>query len=104
MVVIYKKKNFKIYDAGTNYIVHNTRLNFKEHHTHIKNFHTCKFLIDMSIHESIPEKHLSDYLLVSLIRLSNNKVYINKLNHILDDNKERHKQNRKRYQQWKKQN
>lgn len=102
MVVIYKKKNFKIYDAGTNYIIHNTKLNFKDHHTHVKNFHTCKFLIDMSIHESIPEKHLSDYLLVSLIRLSNNKYYINKLNCILEKNKSRHKENRARYEQWKK--
>ena len=41
LMVIYKKKNFKIYDAGKGYIVHNTKLNFPDHHTHINNFHTC---------------------------------------------------------------
>lgn len=97
MIVIYKKKNFKIYDAKTNYIVHNTKLEFKNHHTHVKNFHTCKYLIDMSIHESIPEKHLSDYLLVSLIRLSNNPDYIKKLNQILEQNKIYHQYNRNHY-------
>ena len=78
MTVIYKKKNFKIYDAGNSYIIHNTKLNFVDHHTHIKNFHTCKYIIDLCIHKTVPY-HLSDYLLVSIIRLSNDKEYISKI-------------------------
>ena len=90
---IYKKKNFKIYDAGREYIVHNTKLDFQNHHTHINNFHTCKYIIDLSIHKTVPY-HLSDYLLISLIRLSNDKDYIEKINKLLIQNKK--KRNNKR--------
>ena len=84
MCCIYKKKNFKIYDVGNNdYIVHNTKLDFKNHHTHLRNFHTCKFIIDLSIHKSIPKSKISDYLIISLIRLSNDNVYINNLKRLL---------------------
>ena len=34
LVTIYKKKSFKIYDAGKGYIVHNSNLDFQNHHTH----------------------------------------------------------------------
>lgn len=84
LMVIYKKKNFKIYDAGKGYIVHNTKLNFPDHHTHINNFHTCKYIIDLCIHKTIPH-HLSDYLLVSIIRLSNDKEYINKIENMISN-------------------
>lgn len=86
MVVIYKKKNYKIYDAGREYIVHNTDLDFKNHHTHINNFHTCKYIIDLCIHKTVPY-HLSDYLLVSILRLSNDKSYKYKIETMLNKNK-----------------
>ena len=88
LVTIYKKKNFKIYDCGNNkdYIIHNTSLEFKDHHTHVKNFNTCKFLIDLSIHKSIPN-HLSDYLIVSLIRLTSDSNYKFKLESLLNSKK-----------------
>lgn len=90
---IYKKKNFKIYSAGKGYIVHNTKLDFHNHHTHINNFHTCKYIIDMSLHKSIPY-HLSNYLLISLIRLTNDKDYIKKLNDQLENNKHKKRRNK----------
>lgn len=93
MNVIYKKKNYKIYDAGRDYIIHNSNMSFSDHHTHINNFKTCKYLIDMSIHKSIP-KHLSDYLIISLIKLASDKNYIDSLNQLLLKNK---KKGRRKY-------
>lgn len=80
LVLIYKKRNFNIYDSGKDqYIIHNTNHEFSSHHTHVRNFKTCKFIIDLAIHKTIP-KHLSNYLIISLIRLSDDCDYIEKLN------------------------
>ena len=86
LVTIYKKKSFKIYDAGKGYIVHNSNLEFHNHHTHINNFHTCKYIIDLCIHKTIP-RHLSKYLLVSIIRLTNDNAYRNKIERILNESR-----------------
>lgn len=94
--VIYRKKNFRIYGTGSKddmYIVHNTDMPFEEYHTHIKNFNTCKYIINMCLSKTVPY-HLSDYLLVSLIRLSTDKKYINDINKLLEQNKR--KRGRKR--------
>lgn len=85
---IYRKKNFKIYDAGKEYIIHNTKLDFHNHHSHINNFHTCKFIIDLCIHKTVPY-HLSDYLLISIIRLTEDKNYKRKIEFKLEENKKK---------------
>jgi hypothetical protein len=93
MITIYKKKNYKIYDAGHgSYIVHNSLYDFHDHHTHINNYHTCIYIIDLCIHKTVP-KHLSDYLLVSILRLSEDKNYNAKIRHKLDENKRKRKDN-----------
>lgn len=86
MNTIYRKKNYKIYNVGKGYIVHNSNLEFSEHHTHINNFHTCKYIIDLCIHRTVPY-HLSDYLLVSILRISNDNKYKYKINLLLEENK-----------------
>ena len=58
MNTIYKKKEFKIYDANGQFIIHNSKLDFHSHHTHVNNFHTCKYIIDLCIYKHIPEKVL----------------------------------------------
>lgn len=83
MVLIYKKKNFNIYSHKDIYIVHNTKKEFAEGHTHIRSFKSSKFIIDLSIHKSIP-RHLNRYFLVSLLRLSDDKEYSEKLKKIID--------------------
>lgn len=83
MVLVYKKKNFNIYGYKDKYIIHNTNKEFSKGHTHIKNFKTAKFLIDLSIHKSIP-KHHNKYFLVSLLRISDDKEYSDKLSNIID--------------------
>lgn len=75
---VYKKKNFNLYQFGKEYIIHNTKGEFSKNHTHINDFKTAKFLIDLAIHKSVP-RHLSFYLMNSLIRISLDKKYIDKL-------------------------
>ena len=83
MNTIYHKRNFNIYSVNRKeFIVHNASLSFKEHHTHINRFSTAKYLINISIYKTIP-KSLSDYLIVSLIRLTDDTEYKNRLYSIL---------------------
>ena len=83
MNTVYHKRNFNVYSVDKKaFIVHNASLPFKEHHTHINRFSTAKYLINISIYKTIP-KRLSDYLIVSLMRLTDDKEYKNKLNDLL---------------------
>lgn len=95
MNVLYRKKNYRIYGVSGGFIVHNTNYPFQNHHTHINNFHTCKYLIDLCIHESIPRQKVSDYLLISLIKLSNSEDYKSKIEYKLSINKNKRNRNRK---------
>ena len=63
MVRIYKRREFNLYSAEDGYIIHNSKGEFSQHHTHINNYHTAKYLIDLAIHKSIPCKHISSYLI-----------------------------------------
>ena len=79
---IYSKENFVIIRADAEFIVINKDKQFKDGHTHIRNFKTAKYLIDMVIHKRIPY-HLPMYLLVSLRRLSADDNYIQKLQRLI---------------------
>ncbi len=73
---IYTKKQFKIYRIAPNgFIVHNTSKVFKVGHTHINNYNTAKYIINLACNKSIPKKRLSNYLLESLIRISTDEKY-----------------------------
>lgn len=83
MNTVYHKRNFNVYSVNKKeFIVHNASLNFNEHHTHINRFSTAKYLINISIYKTIP-KRLSDYLIVSLIRLTDDNEYKDKLYELL---------------------
>ena len=94
MNVVYRKKNFNIYSAGSEFIIHNTRCELSQAHTHINNFKTAKYLVDLAIHRSIPH-HLHHYFLVSLYRLSDDEEYTRKIKALIDakENKWGNKQN-----------
>ena len=77
--LIYKKANFVIYDSSDGFIVVNKKSDFKSYHTHMKNFHTCKYLIDCCVNKRLPEKRTSNYIIHSLIRLTNDQIYKMKL-------------------------
>lgn len=87
---IYTKGTFIIVDVKDGYIVVNKEKQFEEGHTHILNFKTAKYLIDMVMYSRIPY-HLSPYLLVSLQRLSADESYQAKIGELLK-NKQEHKQ------------
>lgn len=83
MNVIYRRKNYNIYKIGrNNFIVHNTRKKFEKGHTHINNYNAAKTIIFMSINNIVP-RNLSKYLIESIIRISTNEQYIEKLKVLL---------------------
>lgn len=82
MNVIYRKKNYNIYRVGNGYIVHNINKPFKTGHTHISNYNTAKTILNFSFHKSVPH-HLNKYLLQSIIRISTDISYIDKIRDLL---------------------
>lgn len=80
---VYQKQNFKIYRAGNNYIVHNSNFPFNEKHTHLRNFEAAKKIIALAIGKRIP-RDLSNYLITSLIRISDDENYGHHLNDLLE--------------------
>ena len=79
MVRIYKKKYFNLYSNQEGYIIHNTHKEFQKGHTHINNYNTAKFLINLALYKTVPDKNMSKYLYQSLIRISSDQAYINKI-------------------------
>ncbi len=73
-IQVYSKAEFIIIRVSRGFIIINRKKGFKTGHTHIKNFDTAKYLIDLVIHQSIPH-HLPPYLLISLAKISDNEVY-----------------------------
>lgn len=76
---VYERKSFMILEGKSEYIVINKNKPFENGHTHLKNYHTAVWLINLASHNTVP-KHISDYLLESLIRISKDRHYIDKLN------------------------
>ena len=74
-------KYMNIYSDGHNhFIVHNTLKKFSQGHTHIDNFNTAKYIAYLSLYKKIPKKkHLSIYLIDSIIRLSTDSNYIDEM-------------------------
>ena len=90
LLSVYKRKNYRIYDTDKGYIVHNTKYSFKDHNVFFKNFDTCKYIINLSLNHIIP-KNLSEYLLFSLITLSDDEEYKCEIRKILNKKKGRKK-------------
>lgn len=78
MVLLYKKREFRIYGNNDEYIIHNSKKEFSDGHTHINNYKTAKWLINLAIHKSIPNRK-KKYFLESLIRISTDNTYRNSL-------------------------
>lgn len=83
MVRIAKMRHFNIYSNLHNgFIVHNTRKEFSEGHTHINSFSTAKYVAYLALYQKLPKKNLSPYLIESVIRISSNPKYIQELTDI----------------------
>ncbi|WP_195929348.1 hypothetical protein [Clostridium sp. 1001270J_160509_D11] len=75
---VFQRKEYSIYRAGDGFIIHNTNKDFKIGHTHVSNFYKAKILVIMAIKREIDDK-LSERDIESLIRLTNDNRYRNKL-------------------------
>lgn len=92
MKQVYSKDEFKMYQSKeSEFIVHNTKKPFKIGHTHLKSFDQAKYIIDMVRWKRIP-KHLSEYLLISLIRISDESKYQHDVLMLLESKRKSNKQ------------
>ena len=89
MVRVCKVKFFNIYSNFKNgYIIHNTHKPFETGHTHINNYKTAKYIAYLALNKKLPKyNHLSNYLYESLIRISTDKKYINKIQELKNKGK-----------------
>lgn len=80
--IIYKRKEYVIYDAKCGYVAHNTRKEFKDGHSHFDSLETAKMVIDWCVNKMVPP-NTSRYMIISLIRLTRNYKYKNRLQNAL---------------------
>ncbi len=80
---IYERKEFIIFQVKEGYIAYNTKKEFENGHTHLKHFDAAKKAIDLVINKKIP-KSTNVYYLTSLIRLTNDENYVEKINELID--------------------
>jgi hypothetical protein len=64
------------------FMIVNTEKEFRNGHTHLKSFKMAKYLIYLARSKKI-NSGLPPYLLTSLMRISNDKEYINKIEDII---------------------
>lgn len=75
---VYSKNEYVVIKSRNGYIVINSKKTFDEGHTHFKNLEASKKLIHLAINKKIPKSN-SNYFLDSLIRISNDSKYIEKI-------------------------
>ena len=89
---IYEKGQFIILDGDSQYILMNKHKGFDIGHTHLKNYKTALWLIKLAEHRSIPH-HISLYLLESLIRVSEDEIYVRHLKELQESKRNRTREN-----------
>lgn len=80
---VYQRKSYVIYQAKGGYIVHNLNKKFENGHTHVRSFHKAKSLIDLCVRKKLPDTP-RNWEIESLIRISNDDMYINKLKILIE--------------------
>ena len=75
---IHETDTYKILDAHEHFIVVNKKKDFSVGHTHITNYKTALWIIKLASEKKIPN-HLPIYLIDSMIRISTEQHYIDKL-------------------------
>lgn len=80
---VYEKNEFIIIQVKNGYIAYNTKKAFEEGHTHLRCFTSAKTAIDLVIRKKVP-RSTDKYYLTSLIRLSEDIVYIKKINELMN--------------------
>ena len=90
---IYERKEFMIFQVREGYIVYNAKKSFQEGHTHLKPFEAAKTAKDIFIIKKIP-KSTHGYYLTSLIRLSEDDCYINKIKELMESRAQKGKKDK----------
>lgn len=80
---IYRRREFIIFRSRGCFIVQNVSKHFKQGHTHLRSFTQAKRAIDLCIAEKVPQNS-SIYYLKSLLRLSKNKKYEDRLLELIE--------------------
>ena len=80
---VYQEGKFKVYRAGNDFIVHNSRYLFEHYHTHVRTLNTAKKIIYYVKHKIVP-RAFSEYLLTSLIRLTDDQGYIEEIESLIE--------------------
>lgn len=86
----YHKDNFIIFNADGGIVVYNTDKDFDKGHTHLKSFKAGRDAINFVLMQKIPSR-ASNYYLRSLVRLSTNSRYINKIEDLIKVRKQKGK-------------
>ena len=100
---IYERKEFMIFKVKNGYIVYNAKKSFQEGHTHLKHFEAAKTAIDLVIRKKIPRSTHS-YYLTSLIRISEDDSYIDKIKELINSREQKGKKDKyynSRNKSWK---
>lgn len=87
---IFERKEFIIFQVKEGYVAYNTKKDFEEGHTHLKHFEAAKKAIDLVISKKIP-KSTNVYYLTSLVRLTNDDKYVEKINELIETRKQKGK-------------
>ena len=94
--IVYRRKQFIILEVKDSkrkgYIIHNTNKPFSTGHTHLKSLDMAKVIINNVITGKIP-KTKNEYLLISHIRISEEKRYINSIEKLIETRKNKSNQN-----------
>lgn len=80
---IFQRKEYSIYKVKQGYIVHNTNKEFRTGHTHVRSFNKAKSIVDLCIRKKLPNTPRR-WEIESLIRVTNNNTYRNKLRDLLE--------------------
>lgn len=87
---IFERKEFIIFQVKEGYVVYNTKKDFEEGHTHLKHFNAAKNAIDLVISKKIP-KSTNVYYLTSLVRLTKDEKYEEKITELIETRKQKGK-------------
>lgn len=79
--LVYRKYDFVVFRGRNGYIVYNTKKEFNQGHTHLKQMKSCKDIIEFAQRKVIPEGS-SPYFITSLMRISDDEKFINRLEHL----------------------
>lgn len=94
MELVYTKSKYKIYSTDDGYLLHNTQMEGFAH-SHIKNLSACKWLIELSLKQKLPN-NVPKYLLTSLLRVNDDEKYCLRIQNLLDKQKKQTYRNRSR--------